>query len=235
MTTYYKATRPDGTDFYTGTIKYEVGKRVRPSAHDGERHICGPGVLHAATVPAMTLVGGWWPCRLFEVEGKPIDGLDDLHPYKGAFKQLVVVREMLAHEALGPNGEKVAALIERLKRLTPDEARVIRGAAVDVAWDAARGAAVDVVWDAARGAAADGERGAAWDAAWDAAWGAVRGAAAARGAAWDDTARGAAADAARGAAAGAAALVAMDLIPERHFKTLYGPVGEVIKDVEILP
>jgi len=30
MTVYYKATRLDGTDFHTGTVLYEVGKRVRP-------------------------------------------------------------------------------------------------------------------------------------------------------------------------------------------------------------
>lgn len=28
MSTYYKATRPDGTDFRTGTVRYEVGTTV---------------------------------------------------------------------------------------------------------------------------------------------------------------------------------------------------------------
>jgi hypothetical protein len=49
-----------------------------------------------------------------------------------------------AHEVFGPQGEQVAALIERLQRLTPEEALAV-AAAWDAAWDAARSAA----WDAA--------------------------------------------------------------------------------------
>jgi hypothetical protein len=147
MTTYYKATSPDGTDFYSGTILYEVGKTVRPAKHPNPR-ICGPGFLHAADVPAETLVGGRWPCRLFEVTGKPHAGFDADHPHKGGFKQLKVVREIPAHLALGPNGAEVARFIESCKTITAEQAWALRAAR-----DAARDAAWDAAWDAVRGAA----------------------------------------------------------------------------------
>jgi hypothetical protein len=158
MTTYYKATSPDGTDFYSGSILYEVGKTVRPKRQKGvQPMICGPGFLHAADVPAETLVGGEWPCRLFEVTGKPHAGFDKRHPHKGGFKQLRVVRELPAHLALGPNGVEVARFIESWKVVTVEQAWALgaaQGAARDVAWSAAR----DVAWDVAR------------DVAWGAAW-----------------------------------------------------------------
>ena len=147
MTIYYKATRPDGTDFYSGTILYEVGKTVRPKKHSSPS-ICGPGVLHAADVPAMTLVGGSWPCRLFEVAGKPFVGFDAEHPHKAGFKQLRVVREVDAHLALGPNGVEVARLIESCRSITPEQAKNLRAAWATRA--AVRAAVRDAAWYAAR-------------------------------------------------------------------------------------
>lgn len=205
--TFYKATRPDGTDFFTGTVLYEVGKRVRPLPHDGERRICGPGYVHAADVPSETLVNGRWPCRLFEVAGTPADRLW----HKAAFRQLVVVRELDAHEALGPNGREAVALIERAGRLTPAEAQALGSAvrvrsARNVACHAARFAAFHSARNAAYSAVITAARLAAWGAAW-----------------------------APGHTVGIAvgAVVVRDLISEEHFKTLYGPWSEVIKDVEI--
>ena len=144
---FYKATRPDGYDFATGKVLYEVGKRVRPKPCYGKPRLCGAGYLHAADVPAMTLVGGEWPCRLFEVTGRPRTGFHGEHPHKGGFRQLTVVREIDAHLALGPNGREVAAIIERARQITPKEARALH-AAWGAAWYAAWGAA----WDAARDA-----------------------------------------------------------------------------------
>ena len=145
---YYKATRLDGTDFRTGRVKYEVGRTVRPLPYAGDRRLCGPGYLHAAKTPSMTLVGGTWPCRLFVVSGKVAAGFDANHPHKGGFRQLTVEREVEAHMALGPNGRLIVDVIERSRRLTRDEVIALRAA-----WDAARSAAWGAAWGAARATA----------------------------------------------------------------------------------
>ena len=165
MTTYYKATRPDGTDFHSGTVDYaaaiggtvDIGRaaRRRPPA------ICTGTVLHASDIPEATLIGGSWPCRLFEVTGRPV--ADD-GARKHGFRRVRVLREVESWLALGPQGREVAALIDRARHLTPDET-----AGLAAAWDAAR----DAAWDTARVAAG----AAAWDAAVDAAWVAARAAA----------------------------------------------------------
>jgi hypothetical protein len=222
MTVYFKATRLDGTDFYSGTVQYAVGKRVRPRDTaskapwfwpKGSRMLCGPGYLHAADVPAETLIGGEWPCRLFEVTGKPDVGFDIDYLHKGGFKQLTVVRELDSHLALGPNGREVAVLIDRARRLTPEEAE-----ALDAVWDAARHvaryAAWDAAWSAAKVAACAAVRVAAWAAARNVAWHAAR--RATENAAWVT------------AGNAAAALVVRDLITPEQFDTLYGPWGSVI-------
>jgi hypothetical protein len=216
-TTYYKATRPDGLDFYSGTVDYAgaVGGRVRnPSRETRASYQCCSGdVLHASDVPTETLIGGSWPCRLFEVTGRPVAQQD----HKFGFRSLTVVREIEAWQALGPQGRDVAALIARCATLTLAEGRDL-GAARGAVW----GAAWDAAWDAVWGAARD----AAWDAAWDAARGAVWGAAwdAARGAVW-----GAAWDAARDAARGAVlAVLTRDLISTERYTTLTGPWANVI-------
>ena len=218
MSSYYKATRPDGTDFYTGTVDYAaalasgVPVEASPGPPGG---FPGPGWLHLATVPT-ACVGMSWPCRLFEVE--PVGDVhhDEDHPHKVGCREVRVRRELPAHEAFGPQGESVVALIERARRLTLRE--VVRLAA-------ARDAVRDAVWAAAWDAARDAARGAAWDAARDAAWDAAR--AAARGAAWAaawDAARAAAWDAAWYAARGAVgALVIRDLISAEHYTALTGP------------
>lgn len=197
MPTYFKAVQLDGTDFRTGTVNYAgimgTGESL-PELPGGE--CCGPGVYHASTVAAETLIGGRWPCRLFEVEGQEVaeDG------YKRGFKTLRVVRELEAHRALGPNGREVAALIERAGRLTDTEVQALE-AARGAAWEAAREAAREAAWSAARGAA----REAAWSAASDAA------SDAARRAAWD-----AASDA-------VLALMVKDLISDEQFAALMKP------------
>ena len=165
-TVYYKATRVDGTDFRTGLVRYEVGKRVRPHplSVGEDRILCGPGFLHAADVPAETLSGGRWPCRLFEVTGKPSAGFDSRHPHKGGFKELRVLCEVPAHLVFGPNGQAVVRIIYRARQITPSEGQALV-TAWDAAWDAAEDAAEDAAWSAAWSAA----RWRAWSAARDAA------------------------------------------------------------------
>ena len=236
MHTYYKAVRPDGTDFYSGTVQW-----APPECHEGDwivRHPTATEVgtdassyLSVSTVPT-DCVGMKWPCRLFEVEA-----VGDVEPDTHLRHKVVglafrVVRELDSHIALGPQGEHVAALIDRAARLTGAETdrlraawaaarEAARGAAWTAAWaaawaaareaarEAARTAALGAAWDADR----DADRDAARDATWDAAW------AAARGAAWD-AAREADQDAALDAARG---LLARDLISAEHYDTLTRP------------
>lgn len=164
---FWKATRPDGTDFYTGTVDYaaalESGEPLPELSGCGE--FPGGTWYHLATVPTKC-VGMAWPCRLFEVE--PVGEVKvarsrfpyRAHPHKVGVRSLRVLREVAAHRVFGPQGEQVAALIERSKTLTSEEAR--RLDEYRAVWDAA--------WCAAWGAARDAARDAAWCAAWDAAW-----------------------------------------------------------------
>lgn len=211
MTTYYKCTRADGTDFRTGTIDYAAAlasgevithpaRRLRPG--DASTYL-------SVSVAAADCTGFQWPCRLFRVEpvGKAVPDPDI--PSKRCVKALRVVEELPAWQALGPNGEAVVSLIDRARTLTRDETyRMAAGRAA--AWGAARVAA----WDAARAAAWAAALVAAWDAARDAAWDAAW--VAARDAAW--------------------ALVARDLIrqsgfTQSHYDTLTRPWATVIGPV----
>jgi hypothetical protein len=208
---YYKATKPDGTDFYTGTVDYAgalASGEPLPllTSTDGTYERCTGSVYHASDAPAETLVGSDWPCRLFEVTGEPVT--ERGHTY--GFRTLAVVREVYAWMALGPNGEAVLALIERARNLTPTEASGLIsawGTARDAAWHAAR----DAAWHAARGAAWNAAWYAAWYAAWDVAWGAA-----------GDVPCDAAGDA-------AVALVVKDLISPEHFYALYSPWASVME------
>ena len=227
MTTYYKATRENGTDFNTGTIDYAaaLGTGVPVTHPGGGTSLTDAADYLSVSTSPSDCTGFRWPCRLFVVE--PVDPwtphASDL-PNKRACRSLLVIEERPAHEAFGPNGEAVVAVIDRASRLTLGEVERL-AAAWDAAWDAARGAAWGAAWDAARDAAWDAARDAAWGAAWDAARDA------ARDAAWDaarDAARAAVWGAARPAAWGAVAHCVRDLITPEQFELLAGPWNTVI-------
>ena len=159
--TYFKAVRPDGTDFYSGTVQWAPTQGEIPEGgivvthptsmaweEDHSTHLC------ASAAPA-DCTGFSWPCRLLEVE--PVG---EVYHHAGSKRSALswrVVRELPAAEAFGPQGAAVVALLDGLERL---------GATQLAAWDAARDARVarDAAWDAARVA-----RVAAWVAAWGAA------------------------------------------------------------------
>ena len=69
MSAYYKATRPDGTDFYTGTIDYAAalatGDVIR---HPGKQTWDLPESYLSVSVEPADCTGFEWPCRLFRVE-----------------------------------------------------------------------------------------------------------------------------------------------------------------------
>ena len=161
---FYKATRPDGTSFHDQKTTWTVGETVSVAESDRQVKLCGGGVLHASDAPGETLLGGSWPCRLFEVEGEPSAHQD----HKYGFHELTVIRELPAWQALGPNGEVVEAHIEKCKTVTPEQVDRLNaawGAAWDAAWGAVWNAARTAAWGAARTAARDAARTAAWDAA----------------------------------------------------------------------
>lgn len=230
MTIYYKATQPDGTDFYTGTVHYQVGETLPALPTVPNPRCCTSSVYHVSTSKADTLIGGTWPCLLFEVEAEAVAEEDN----KRGVYTMTVIRELPAWEALGPNGREVATLIQRVTQLAENEAEALATAwctARDAARDADRGAAWTVArgeaWIAARKAARDADRGAAGEMARETAWGAVQ--AASRGAAWE-IAWDAPWEVARGVAGYASwALVVRDLISEEHFNTLHGPWASTIK------
>ena len=163
--TYYKAVRPNGTSFHNGIFRW------LPES--------GPVEGHVVTHPTASVVGKYpsghlsvsvsptdctgmeWPCRLFEVE--PVDGYDITAPHpatvpnKRAAIAWRIVRELPATDALGPQGVQVAALIERVGRLTAaDDMRLYD------AWCAAMYTEWKAAWDAARAGARDAARSAAW-------------------------------------------------------------------------
>ena len=164
MTRYYKATRLDGTDFRTGTVLYEVGKRTTHPTSKKRTKNDPSTYLSVSTVPT-DCTGFRWPCRLFAVEGvgKPVKAANLSN--KRCFLAVDVVEELPAWQAFGPQGEQVASLIDRAGRLTADEANSLYAA-----WDAARAAARAAARPAAREAARDAAWDPAWPAARDAAW-----------------------------------------------------------------
>ena len=206
--TYWKAVREDGTDFYSGTVRWAPEQGDIPAegiavAHptstawgeDHSTHLC------ASTSPT-DCTGFAWPCRLLEVE--PVSEVHEHEGCKVSALSWRVVRELPAMQALGPQGAAVAALIDGLRRL--DAEALARLA--DASW-AARDAARDAAWHAARDAAWDAARDAARVAAWDAAWYAAR-------------------VAARDAAV---ALVTWDLIDPAHRTALTAPIRAALPDL----
>ena len=168
MTTYYKAVRPDGMDFFSGKVRWlppageplpEGGLIVRhPTATTPSFGEDAADYLSVSTEPA-NCTGMKWPCRLALVEAADAAVWTPdatALPDKRAAVVWLVTAEVDAWQALGPQGREVAAIIDRVRMLTTDERRQL-AAAWDAVWDATR--------DAARGAARDAARGAARDAA----------------------------------------------------------------------
>src|SRR3990167_9574055 len=167
-TAYFKATRLDGLSFHAPHIDYGAallsGEVVRHPVARKERDY--PETYLSVSIAPADCTGMSWPCRLFRVEpvGRVIGaGKVPLQasPNKRAVSALRVVEELPAWQALGPNGQEVAALIERAGRLTGNEITRL-AAARAAAWDAARDAARAAAWGAAWAAAGAAARDAAW-------------------------------------------------------------------------
>ena len=210
--TYYKATRTDGTSFYDAKTKWTVGRITRHPNPETSKGLCSSGVLHISDAPGETLVGGSWPCRLFEVEPRSALISDGGHIH--GCTAVKVVRELPAWQALGPNGEAVAAHIEQCKTITPEQARQLADARTT--WTVNRPAARTAAWDAAAG-----------DAARTAALACVRNVTAA--AVVDGAVRRSSLVMAH------IALVVRDLITPEQFDLLYGPWASVMGPARSAP
>lgn len=220
---FYKAVRPDGTDFYTGTVRWAPEQGEIPEGGIIVTHPTSTvwGESHAthlcASVAPTGCEGFGWPCRLLEVEPA-----SEMHEHAGTKVSALswrVVRELPATQAFGPQGAAVAALIDglRLRRLTAAQGAALAAAPIpdrEVAWDASRVAARRASRVAAWDAAEDAEEDAIWLAGGRAAW-----------AAWDAWAAWAVA---RGTAA---ALVVWDLITPDHRDILTEPIRTALPDL----
>jgi len=216
--TWYKATRPDGTDYHTGTIHYEPGKRVRP-AKSSKRVLCGPGVLHASTSPEKAVsYNARWPWRLFEVEGRPFL-TDDYDPHKAGFKQLCVVKEVPPYLAFGPNGKLAMRVISKVVELDAQQIRDLAASRAAL-WAALRDVSRPALWAALR----DALRPVSWDALWDASRAALRDVSwdASRAAVWDVLRAVVTAD-----------LVGQYGLTKQHIRILYRPWQQVVGDPDI--
>ena len=153
-TVLYKAVRPDGTSFYDQATRWVVGE-VTEHPHPNPTRTSG----YLSTSDAATDCTGFkWPCRLLAVEpvGEVWQPDPRQFPHKWAGHRFLVAEELPAHQALGPQGEHVAALIERAEMLTTQEVSSLLDAR-----DAVRRA----TWVAARNVAWVAGRLAAWNAA----------------------------------------------------------------------
>ncbi len=218
MATYFKAVRPDGGSFNDPSFRWAVelgGVTTHPLRGKGVRkHADGAAGYLSVSVAAADCTGFRWPCRLLVVE--PVGRVwtpDAVRlPSKRAGLCWRTVGERPAHEALGPQGVQVAALLARCGALAPVEA---------TGRDAERATGRAAVWDAERAAERAAARAVAWDAERAAAREAAREAAvAAARAPVGATGRAAVWDAVRAAARG---LVVRDLIATAHYDTLTGP------------
>lgn len=133
--TYYKAVRPNGGSFHDPEFRWlpegwgsgdpiPMGWVVE-HPNPGERIEKDSGAraneyLSVATVPT-DCTGFEWPCVLLEVQAVGRACLDSYYPNKRRVRGARIIRELPAHEAFGPQGAEVVAILYRAVRLTTDE------------------------------------------------------------------------------------------------------------------
>lgn len=203
--TYWKAVRPDGTDFWTGTVRWLPKTPLkRPHTVRHPSSTCAVREDHSTSLAVSTdptnLPGALWPMRLCRVE--QVEDIIITDAYERQSVAWRVVEEVDPSIRFGPQGPHVAALIARAREITGDEVEKFN-AARESARDAVRESARDA---ASKAAGVDG-RESAWIAASESAW--VAASKAARVTA-SDAVWGAVWDAAR-------ALVVRDLIGQHGF------------------
>lgn len=139
MVTYYKAVRPNGTDFFSGKIDYAAalgGAVKHPNAlrkdEDASRYI-------SISVSSGDCTGFRWDAvegaRLFEVApiGRAWAPHKDSMPNKRAAVGVTVLRELPSYLLFGPQGEAVVAIINAFGKLTSGQKSTLYSAR-DAAW-----------------------------------------------------------------------------------------------------
>lgn len=161
--TYYKAVRLDGTDFYSGTVRWLPEDLTLPEGgwlvtHPRPHPRADSGYL-SVSVSETECVGMSWPCLLLRVEprGKVWTPKPLVLPLKRAGYAWKVVEVLNPLTALGPQGAEMVALIQAAGVLTSDQTEQLHAAwdasLEDVAWVAALQVALDAALDDDRQAA----------------------------------------------------------------------------------
>jgi hypothetical protein len=162
VVTYYKAVRPDGTDFFSGMIDYAaaLGSAVKhPRAvrkdEDASHYI-------SISISSGDCTGFRWDAtegaRLFEVApvGRAWAPHANSMPNKRAAVGVKVLRELPSYLLFGPQGEAVVAIINAFKNLSTAQKNALYAARDDAFWNAwsvvADGRADRAGLEAARGA-----------------------------------------------------------------------------------
>ena len=163
----YKLTRPDGFDFYSGTVNYRenVGKIIRVTDFDPGPNVCGKG-MHASRNPNDCFVGARIPCAAFEVDGiQRIAG----DKQKSRYQAMKVLEEIIDLDKLfGWNYSEAINPIHPFKikcpKITDKHIKLLKQ--WDSVWasvrDSVGGSVRDSVWASVR----DSVRGSVWDSVW---------------------------------------------------------------------
>ena len=172
----YKLTRPDGFDFYSGTINYRdaIGTTVRVTDFDpAEKGSCGKG-LHASRNPNDCFVGAKIPCAAFRVKGVQKIAEDRV---KSRYQGLRVIEEITDLDTLF--GWKYQEAINPIHpfKIEPPEIQDIHIALLkewasvwDSVWDSVRASMGASVRDSVRDSVRASVRASVRDSVWDSVW-----------------------------------------------------------------
>lgn len=155
----YKLTRPDGFDFYSGTINYRknIGKIIKLKDFDPKNvGVCGKG-LHASQNPNDCFVGATIPCAAFKVRGIQPIAKDNRKTRYQAVKVLMEITDL--NNLFGWNYTEAINPIHPFKIKPPEiiekHIELLRE------WDSVRDSVRDSMWDSM------------WASVWDSVWASV--------------------------------------------------------------
>ena len=109
---YYKVTRPDGTDFFTGAVRYawamenkKIVRHLKP-----ELDSASPAHYLSISTDVTRCCTPHWPLRLFQVAPVGPTRKDDYYLSKVRCEALYVIKEMPSYDVLGVHGLSVLAV-----------------------------------------------------------------------------------------------------------------------------